>query len=61
MMSGEGFCDDMSVGTADGRKKRKAGTNIRWSDDASKYMMEFLGEQIREEVKGNLHSLPPML
>ena len=55
-MLGEGFCDDMSVGTTNGRKK-KAGTNIRWSNDASKYMMAFLGEQTREGVKGNLHSL----
>ena len=56
-MSGEGFCDEMSVGTAERGKKRKAGTNIRWSDDASKFMMEFLGEQTREGVKGNLHTL----
>ena len=56
-MSGEGFCDEMSVGTADRGKKRKAGTNIRWNDDASKFMMAFLAEQIREGVKGNLHTL----
>jgi len=28
-MLGEGSYDDMSVGTAEGKKKRKAGMNIR--------------------------------
>jgi len=48
-MSGEGICDDMSVGTADGRKKRKARTNIRWSDDASKYMIAFFRNKPTKE------------
>ena len=42
-MSGEGFSHDMGVVQGDGgRKKKKMGTNIRWSEEACRFMLSFL-------------------
>ena len=55
-MSGEGYSFDMGSGPADGdRKKRKQGTNLRWTEEASGFLLEFLADKIREGVKGNLN------
>jgi len=55
-MSGEGFSHDMAGVQGDGgRKKKIMGTNIIWSEEASRFMLSFLARQIAEEVKGNIH------